>query len=67
MNSNKTVSPYTHTLEHFAYRSFPHSKSSYKRRYNRQRRRLKIHVDELMNSTLNNGNKNQSLATSSNV
>ncbi|OUM65051.1 hypothetical protein PIROE2DRAFT_66159 [Piromyces sp. E2] len=36
MNSNQTISPYTRTLEHFAYRSFPHSKSNYKRRSNRQ-------------------------------
>lgn len=27
MNSNQTISPYTRTLEHFAYRSFPHSPS----------------------------------------
>jgi len=67
MNSNQTISPYTRTLEHFAYRSFPHSKSSYKRRYHRQRHRLKIHVDELMNSTTNNENKNQPSATSSNA
>ncbi|ORX60224.1 hypothetical protein BCR36DRAFT_579684 [Piromyces finnis] len=51
MNSNQTISPYTRTLEHFAYRSFPHSKSNYKRRSNRQRHRLKIHVDGLMGSS----------------
>jgi len=51
MNSNQTISPYTRTLEHFAYRSFPHSKSNYKRRNNRQRHRLKIHVDGLMGSS----------------
>jgi len=68
MNSNQTISPYTRTLEHFAYRSFPHSKSNYKRRYHRQRHRLKIHVDGLMsssNSSLNNGNKNQQVSASS--
>jgi len=64
MNSNQTISPYTRTLEHFAYRSFPHSKSNYKRRYHRQRHRLKIHVDGLMSSpstsTQNVENKTQS-------
>jgi len=63
MNSNQTISPYTRTLEHFAYRSFPHSKSNYKRRYHRQRHRLKIHVDGLMNSSASSsqsiGIKNQ--------
>lgn len=67
MNSNQTISPYTRTLEHFAYRSFPHSKSNYKRRYHRQRHRLKIHVDGLMSSSSSstrNESNNQSSATS---
>jgi len=61
MNSNQTISPYTRTLEHFAYRSFPHShsKSNYKRRGNRQRHRLKIHVDGLMGSSSNSTTTNQ--------
>jgi len=67
MNSNQTISPYTRTLEHFAYRSFPHSKSNYKRRYHRQRHRLKIHVDGLMSSSsssTHNESNNQPSATS---
>jgi hypothetical protein len=65
MNSNQTISPYTRTLEHFAYRSFPHSqsKSNYKRRNNRQRHRLKIHVDGLMGSTSNATTANQDVKT----
>jgi len=70
MNSNQTISPYTRTLEHYAYRSFPHSKSNYKRRSHRQRHRLKIHVDGLMSSSSsslsnNLGNRTQSSLSSS--
>jgi len=57
MNSNQTISPYTRTLEHFAYRSFPHSKSNNKRRNHRQRHRLRIHVDGLMSSSSSTENK----------
>jgi len=64
MNSNQTISPYTRTLEHFAYRSFPHSKSNYKRRNNRQRHRLRIHVDGLMNSSSSLTSTNQDVKTS---
>jgi len=57
MNSNQTISPYTRTLEHFAYRSFPHSKSNNKRRSYHQRHHLRIHVDGLMGSSVSTNNK----------